>query len=136
MIEVPKKLLLAEKEDALHAGDHSLFSLFQKSDYLLSCDGGEPFQKIIYRLSSFEVIEQSLYGHPRYRKHRGSTHDVRGCTNNFALHNYSIRKTGRKIKNGNYFFPKSQFLISACVPLLSLFLNTPPDSCQIRFCNL
>jgi hypothetical protein len=69
-----------------HTGNHSFFSFFQKSDYLLSCYSGKPFEKIIYGLSCFEIIEQSLDGHTCSSKHWSSSHYVRGYANDFVLH--------------------------------------------------
>ena len=52
------------------------FCLFQESDNLLPRDRWKTCEKVIDRLTRFEIIEQRLHGNPRAGKYRRAIHDL------------------------------------------------------------
>src|SRR5207247_10006778 len=55
-------------------GDQEVLCLLEKLDDLLSIDGWESGQKVVDRLSGFQVVEERLDRHPSAGKDRGAPH--------------------------------------------------------------
>src|SRR5437773_6299809 len=54
-----------------------MFCFFESSDSGFTRYGGKPLEKLFERLSTFQIVEESLDWHSRSAKHRSSAKNVR-----------------------------------------------------------
>ena len=53
-----------------------MFCFFESSDSGFTRYGGKPLEKLFERLSSFQIVEESLDRHSRSAKHRSSAKNI------------------------------------------------------------
>src|SRR2546428_11620900 len=53
-----------------------MFCFFESSDSGFTRYGGKPLEKLFERLSSFQIVEESLDWHSRSTKHRSSAKNI------------------------------------------------------------
>jgi len=60
--------------------------LFKKSNYLLSGNGGETFQKIFDRFTGFKIINEGLHGNTGASENQRPSQYMNICMDHFRFH--------------------------------------------------